>query len=123
MWDELRNYIVIALIGVVLIGGINIFLASIHYNTTRAGEHTGYITAVEQGGVLFHNYRVYFKTDNSSSQEDTYCINDDNEALAKQTRLAVMTKNPVRIQYEGVRGIGFGLCDDDEITNVSFIGL
>lgn len=46
-----------------------------HYETAR-GEHTGYITAVERTGLIFKTNRVYLKTDTQSSQEDSYCVID-----------------------------------------------
>jgi hypothetical protein len=51
----------------------------IRYSTTRAGEHTGFVTAVEQEGLLFPNYQVYFKTDKSSSLRMVKWIEDKPE--------------------------------------------
>ena len=50
-------------------------LFGFHYETGR-GEHTGYITAVEKGGIFFKTGTVYLKTDTQSSQEDNYCVID-----------------------------------------------
>lgn len=81
------------------------------YDTTRNGEHSGFVTAIEQQGVIFSNYRVYFKTDNSSSQEDVYCVNRANKELADILKQKNLAREQVTIQYEGVRAWGMGLCD------------
>lgn len=41
------------------------------------GTHTGYVTAVQESGVIWQTKRVYIKTSTESTQEDTYCIKDD----------------------------------------------
>lgn len=48
----------------------------IHHEVGR-GEHTGYVTAVERGGLIFKTSRVYIKTDTQSSQEDIYCVTNE----------------------------------------------
>lgn len=58
----------------------------LHYETGR-GEHTGYITAVERHGVFFKTNTVYLKTDTQSSQEDAYCVIDD-EVYAELQKLS-----------------------------------
>lgn len=45
--------------------------------TTRDGSHVGVITAIEKNGLMWQAYDVYVKTDKSSSQEDTYCVEDE----------------------------------------------
>ncbi len=46
-------------------------------NAPTSGEHTGYITATEQSGIFWKTWKVYVKTDTQSSQEDTYCVQDE----------------------------------------------
>ena len=111
--------VVMGCIGVIFI----LFLCAIpfvSYNTTRAGQHNGYVTAVEQGGIFFHNYRIYFKTDNQSSQEDMYCVQEADKTLADKLKEANAKKAPVTIKYDGVRGVGLGLCRLDKIVDVVF---
>lgn len=48
----------------------------LHYETVR-GEHTGFVTAVQRSGVIFKTGSAYLKTDTQSSQEDDYCVIDD----------------------------------------------
>jgi len=110
----------ISVVGVMmLIAGFLAFTFT--WNTTREGQHTGYVTAVEQDGLIFHNYRVYFKTDNSSSQEDVYCVNRDNKELAQKIKEANKSRKLVEIEFDGVRGFGLALCQDDEIQSVNVV--
>lgn len=51
-------------------------IVGIHIKTTRDGTHTGYVTAIEENGIIFKTITVYFKTDVQSSQEDKYCLID-----------------------------------------------
>lgn len=82
------------------------------------GEHNGYITAVDQRGYIFKNYDVYFKTDNSSSQEDIYCINRSNLELIDKAKEANKERKQVILHYKGVRGFGLGLCEGTEIQDI-----
>lgn len=96
------------------------FLARfIRLDFTRESQHTGYITAVQPEGVLFPNYKVYFKTDNSSSQEDNYCVNRNNRELADRLKRMSVERKLITITYEGVRGVGLGLCRLQEIRSIS----
>jgi len=111
----------LTLIGVVLTVIALLSLPFVRLSSTGAGSHTGYITAVEQEGYLFPNYRVYVKTENSSSQEDKYCLHRDNNNLAQQAKALSQSRSLVEVSFKGVRGIGLGLCDRLEITNISQI--
>lgn len=104
----------------VLIIGIGlVFIAGLRFSSVTGGVHTGYVTAVDQRGYIFPNYVVYFKTDNSSSQEDDYCVNRNNRALGEKLRELSQQRKLVSVSYQGVRGWGFGLCEGTEITAVS----
>jgi hypothetical protein len=61
------------------------------------GSHTGYVTAVEKTGLVFRVNSAYFKSDVSSSQEDTYCAKDEIVAQLKQ---AQVEKKLVTIEYK-----------------------
>lgn len=109
----------------ILVGGcvLLIFLSFlmipfVHLSSSRSGTHTGYITAIEQEGYFFPNYRVYVKTDNSSSQEDKYCMDRSKTDLANKIKEWSQKRKLVSVSYEGVRGFGLGLCEDIQITNV-----
>ena len=68
--------IAIIIIGIVFSPLIYLGIHGWHTETAR-GEHTGYITATEKGGILFTRNSVYLKTDTQSSQEDKYCVLDE----------------------------------------------
>jgi hypothetical protein len=93
-------------------------LSPIRINTTAAGQHTGYITAVEQSGLFYKNYVVYFKTDNSSSQEDKYCLPEENTQLARALREYNKKRKLVELSYKGVSGYSWALCGNDMIIGV-----
>ena len=107
-------FLILLVIGVVIIGG----LGGIRFSDVGLGEHSGFITAVDQRGYIFRNYDVYFKTDNSSSQEDRYCINRANTALIEEAKQANRAREQVVITYKGVRGFGWGLCSNSEISAI-----
>lgn len=86
-------------------------------NTVGEGMHTGYVTAVDKKGIVIKNYRVYFKTDLSSSQEDMYCIPRDNILLANSAMESQKEREQVTIRYKGNIGFGIGLCEQSEIVD------
>lgn len=43
---------------------------------TGTGDHTGYITSVENTGLFWKTGRAYLKTSTQSTQEDAYCVID-----------------------------------------------
>jgi len=87
-------------------------------NPTITGTHTGYITAVDQSGLIVKNYKVYFKTDVTSSQEDEYCINHSNTDIANKAIEMQKSRSQVTIKYKGNIGVGF-ICAKDEITEIN----
>ena len=75
--DRMKKIIISVLVGVfllILIAAFVYFFAI--FQTPGSGQHTGYITAVEKSGLIFHTWTAYIKTDPQSSQEDTYCVTD-----------------------------------------------
>ncbi len=107
-----------------IVGAILMFLLflpafAVRFSTLGEGDHTGFITAVDQRGIFFKNYQIYFKSDNSSSQEDLYCVHQSDSNLAKQLKQASKDRTLVTIHYKGVRGIGWGLCNDAQILNIT----
>lgn len=67
-----------------------------HTNTGN-GTHVGYVTAVEKSGVFFKTGTAYIKSDTQSSQEDAYCVVDDN-VLAELKNVA-QKKVKVEVTY------------------------
>ncbi len=85
----------------------------------KGGTHTGYITAVEQNGLIWKNYHVYVKTDRTSSQEDSYCVLADERELAEQLRAFQKNKQNVTITYDtDDYFFSLGRCSGDRITKV-----
>lgn len=65
--------VIIAIVGIVCSVIFGLF---IQIHAPNSGDHTGYVTAVEQEGLIWHTYRAFIKTDPQSSQEDQYCVTD-----------------------------------------------
>lgn len=108
----------VAVAVMVVFGFIVYILGGIHLSQLGVGEHSGYITAIDQRGYIWRNYDVYFKTDNSSSQEDLYCIFRDDKGLIEKATEANQARKQVTITYKGVRAFGWGLCGTTQITGI-----
>lgn len=113
------NNFIAGILAVVIIAGLVLGPLGIRFSPEQGGSHTGFITAVDQEGYLFPNYVVFVKTDNSSSQEDRYCVDRRNKQLGEQLKELSKTRKLVTINYEGVRGFGIDLCMGEEIRSVS----
>ena len=98
--------------------GLFVILPAVHFSSMGSGQHTGQITAVDERGYVFRNYDVYFKTDTSSSQEDSYCIHRDDVALIDQAKKLSKSRQEVTITYKGVRGFGWDLCHAGQIVSI-----
>lgn len=61
-----------------IVAMMSLLLLTSCWQTTRNAEHNGQVTAVELNGVVWPTWSVYVKTDISSSQEDQYCVEDQN---------------------------------------------
>ena len=110
---------------VILIGfGGIIFLLFVRTNFTLndEGTHTGYVTAVEKEGMFVKHYRVYFKTEKQSSQEDQYCIPADQKELANKLRDTQKKDEKITIFYNEkyTTGIFNPACGMDEIRAFEF---
>ncbi len=114
---DIFEYLIVGVVcaAIAFIIGVLIFGLTLNFNQ---GQHTGIVTAVDQPGMIFKNYVVYFKTDSGSSQEDTYCVNRSNDELAKKLKEAAKTKKVVTIDYKGNVGMGWGICQQDEIRAI-----
>lgn len=77
-------------LGLVLLSGCGV--------TTNDAEHTGFITAVEKNGLIWKTGRAYVKTDLSSSQEDYYCV--ENQELYNSLREKAKNKEQVTLVYK-----------------------
>lgn len=90
---------------------------------TGSGEHTGYVTAIEEIGVIFKTNRAYVKTDTMSSQEDTYCVTDPSVYATLQA--AALNKTHVDLYYKSYLFPGIKNCDGENaiITGVNEVQL
>jgi hypothetical protein len=111
--------------------GIVVFIAllllipcflSIRMTSTVEGKHTGFVTAVQQTGIIWKNYRVYVKTDNQSSQEDIYCLPIEKKELADKLVEASETRKLITVKYNGYWFItqSFNRCNGDEIYEFEY---
>lgn len=81
------------------------------------GKHTGYVTAVEKSGYVFHTWTAYFKTNTESSQEDKYCITDS--SLVTNLKSIQENNEKVTIEYQNNFFVPFWQCkgSDQSIIN------
>lgn len=113
----IEEFVAIFFFGFLMLA-VTLTVFGVRFSNQGLGNHSGFVTAVDQTGYIFLNYDVYFKTDNSSSQEDTYCVDRHNKPLIDQLKKYNLDRTLVQIEYKGVRGIGFGLCSGEEILSV-----
>jgi len=118
MSEDFAAYSLLAVIVFVFIFGIGGCMWGARFSQVGVGEHSGYVTAIDERGYIFQNYDVYFKTDTESSQEDMYCVSINNQELANQLRAAQEKRERITIKYHGVRGFNFGACEGTEIDEV-----
>jgi len=81
----------------------------IHVETGH-GIHTGYITAVEQNGLLYPSWSAYVKTDTQSSQEDLYCVEPQ---LAEVMQQMSQAKAHVTVEYVSYIAKGLKMCNGE----------
>jgi len=83
-------------IGLLIIAVIVLFFTA-NLHVPNSGQHTGYVSSVEQSGIIWKTWTAYIKTDPQSSQEDTYCVTDPNTVTALQS--AETEKSSVTVNY------------------------
>lgn len=85
---------------VVVVGIIGLIIAACfidHIGGTSSGQHTGYVTAIENNGIIWHTTTAFIKTDPQSSQEDKYCVMDS--SVVAQLKKAADTRELITINY------------------------
>ncbi len=109
--DDLVGWIIVVPVLIVGIALFNCFHSPTH------GEHTGYITAVENTGFVFHTWSAYLKTNTQSAQEDRYCVTDT-QVLA-QLQAAQQNNLQVTVAYDNSLFIPFWECSgkDESVIN------
>ena len=89
--------------------------------TTGYGEHVGYVTAVDQTGLFWRNYHIYFKTETESSQEDEYCVMRFNPEMADNLKRVAESKSLVSLKYRTLITLNPSLCHSSEIKDIKII--
>lgn len=100
MDDKILGVVIGLLVLAAVAGVIGIPVMSMlvsHVGATNAGEHTGYVTAVEQEGWIWKTWRAYVKTDVSSSQEDFYCVTE--QSVVDELKEVAKSRELVTINY------------------------
>jgi hypothetical protein len=114
--------IIIVLIAILL---ASMFIGSVMIHgwhvETFTGEHTGYITAVERGGIFFKNNTVYLKTDPQSSQEDAYCVVD--ESLIPILKELSVSRERVTVSFNDYLIRGLDTCTTMMVLDESSNGV
>lgn len=68
----------------------------LHYQIGN-GEQTGYVSAVEKTGLIWKTGTAYIKPTLESTQEDVYCV--ANDELLEQLKTISNEKTNVTVQY------------------------
>lgn len=104
-WSPFRT---IFFLGILI--SIPLFYFSIKgvHKLVNQGEHTGYITAVEKGGLIWKTGTAYVKTDTQSSQEDAYCVMDD--SVFQRLEEAQRTKEKITVYFKAYFEAGLENC-------------
>lgn len=92
-------------------------IVGLHIVTTENGKHTGYVTAIETNGWIFKTDSVYFKTETESSQEDRYCIID--EEVKNKLEQYQKERKRVTIKFYDWMYRGIKNCKSDDIAIIS----
>lgn len=111
--NRIRIAILLSVLIVIVITVIQMLFPVKLIQTTKNGFHTGIVTAVETNGIIFKTNRVYFKTNDESTQEDTYCVigRQLKEELINKQR----SKEIVTLHYDDYLFVGYSLCKGEPI--------
>jgi hypothetical protein len=108
------------LIGMILALFFFVYLPihGIHWNTGN-GEQTGYVSAVEKTGLFWKTGRVYIKPTLESTQEDVYCVVDE-EVFNKLKEVSV-NKTSVTVKHKSFFSAGSMNCEGETAIIVEVI--
>ena len=102
--------------GIVIVGMFLLWLMvyapifGFHYEISK-GEHTGFVTATEKSGIFFKTNTIYLKTDTQSSQEDSYCVID--EDVYSQLQKYSIEKSHVNVYFFSYFSAGIKDCNHE----------
>ena len=96
---ETAEKIVATIIGLIilLVIGLPIHAMFISNIGATSGTHKGVITAVETNSFIVTNQRAYVKSSAETTQEDTYCVQDQN--VYKKLEEASQNSEVVTIKF------------------------
>lgn len=93
-----RGGIISSIVMIIIFIGLIFIAFCIRTIGTSTGFHNGVVTAVEHNSnILWDSDLVYFKSDAQSTQEDRYCVND--EDLKNKLLRASNANQRVTIKY------------------------
>lgn len=92
-------------------------LTGVNINT-GSGSQVGYVSAVERTGVLWKTGRLYIKPELESTQEDVYCVKDDE--LLKELEKTAETKSKIKVKHFSVVSAGVANCSSESAIVESF---
>jgi hypothetical protein len=107
--NYLAGCLMLIIVGIALLIPVVAF-TGLHVST-GSGEHTGYVTAVEKRGIIWKTWRAYVKTDTASSQEDSYCVMDDD--VVEKLKSASEEKQKVTLKYHSFISAGLTNCESE----------
>lgn len=97
--------------GLIMVALIYVLFSFLGFNlTTSYGVHNVQITAVENNGFIWKTWTAYVKSDVSSSQEETYCI-DTKKIYLKDLEMYSSERTKVTITYQRPHFMPFWECD------------
>ena len=111
LFEGLSN-IFITLLVIAIILFLIFQVIGLHITTLIDGKHTGYVTAIETGGIIWKTTTVYFKTETESSQEDKYCLID--KSLIDILKQKQKSKERITIEYRDYLIKGMVHCNAEE---------
>lgn len=85
--------------------------------TTTGGEHVGIVTAMEKHGLIWKTWDAYVKTDATSSQEDTYCVEDSD--VVDMLRQFNVSREKVVLHYHAEMITAPWRCNGNEIIDAA----
>ena len=103
---------VIAMVSIIILYAIFVLPFTGWHLVTGAGDHTGYITAVEQTGIFFKTGTAYLKTSTQSTQEDAYCVIDP--TVYDQLQADSVSGVHVNVHYHSWAVAGVTKCNGED---------
>lgn len=86
--------------------------------STGTGSQVGYVSAVEKTGLIWKTGRLYIKPELESTQEDIYCVK--NEELLKELEKTAETKSKIKVKHFSVISAGIANCSAESAIVESF---